>query len=189
MDELLLKYMREISHVPKLTEQEMNVLFKHKDDPEVFKQLVECNIRLVFQTILKYRSIKDEEFSDLVSEGIIGLKIAISKFEPNRGFKFSTYCFFWVRKYIFLYLDACTKENGHSTLNNLVYCIEDSPSNDLSVIFKYTTAKESLLVRLHYGIIQKNSLSKKVCKYLKISYNADITPILNKIKLLQTAIV
>ena len=59
MDELLLKYMREISHVPKLTEQEMNVLFKHKDDPEVFKQLVACTIRLVFQTILKYRSIKD----------------------------------------------------------------------------------------------------------------------------------
>ncbi len=189
MDELLLKYMREISHIPKLNMQEMDALFKRKDEPEVFKQLVEANIRLVFQTILKYRSIKDEEFSDLISEGILGLKIAISKFEPNKGFKFSTYCFFWVRKYIFLYLDSCTKESGHSTLNNLVYCIEDSPHDDISNIFKYVTVKESLMVRLHYGIIQKNSLSKKVCKYLKISHNADIAPILDKIKSLQMATV
>jgi len=182
MDELLLKYMHEISYLPKLNDSEMDVLFRQKEDPAIFMQLVENNIRLVFQTTLKYRSVKDEEFIDLISEGVIGLKIAVSKFEPDKGFKFSTYAFFWIRKYIFLYLDSCTREGNHSNLNNLVYYAEDSPYAGITESFKELTAKESFLVRVHFGFIRKNSLSKKILRYLNI-HDIDIKAILSKLSI------
>ena len=113
IDKILLDYMHEISKIPPISHEKMVQLFQQKTDPEVFMMLVERNLKLVFHTVKKYRSVKDEEFLDLVSEGVLGLKTAIERYDPSKGFKFSTYSFFWIRKYILIYLDNLKKETIH----------------------------------------------------------------------------
>lgn len=64
--------------------------------------LVEANLRLVIsiarQMVKKNRS--DISFTDICQEGIIGLNKACERFDPERGFRFSTYAAWWIRKFI-----------------------------------------------------------------------------------------
>ena len=185
IDKTLLDYMHEISKIPPLSEREMLKLFQKKDDPEIFKTLVERNLKLVFHTVKKYRSVKDDEFLDLVSEGVVGLKTAIERFDPSKGFKFSTYSFFWIRKYILIYLDTLKKEESHIELNSLYYTPELSTRDPIiNDSFQYLTAHESLFIRLKYGFIP---FDKKSQKYLQYFYDENELmeredTILNKMK-------
>lgn len=63
------------------------------------KRLVECNLRLVAMVARGYRGGEDT-FDDLVQEGTIGLMRAAEKFEPDRGFRFSTYAMWWIKQAI-----------------------------------------------------------------------------------------
>src|SRR5258707_11980375 len=62
-------------------------------------KLVEANIRLVYATVGRYRSL-DMDFMDLLQEGILGLIHAVEKFDYRKGFKFSTYATWWIRQAI-----------------------------------------------------------------------------------------
>src|SRR5258707_6158477 len=62
-------------------------------------KLVEANIRLVYATVGRYRSL-DMDFMDLLQEGILGLIHAVEKLEYRNGFKFSTYATWWIRQAI-----------------------------------------------------------------------------------------
>merc|ERR1712125_209816 len=68
--------------------------------------LVEANLRLVIsiarQTIRKHQS--EISFTDVCQEGIIGLNQACERFDPQKGFRFSSYAVWWIRKYILLSL-------------------------------------------------------------------------------------
>ena len=63
------------------------------------RKLIEANIRLVYSTARKYRSL-DVDFMDLVQEGTLGLIHAAQKFDYRKGYKFGTYAIWWIRQYI-----------------------------------------------------------------------------------------
>jgi RNA polymerase sigma factor (sigma-70 family) len=64
------------------------------------QRLMETNLRLVVMVAKRYKSAarNDEAFQDLIQVGTFGLNRAIEKFDPARGYQFSTYAFAWIRQ-------------------------------------------------------------------------------------------
>jgi RNA polymerase sigma factor (sigma-70 family) len=64
------------------------------------QRLIETNIRLVVAIVNKHSSNTRAELADLIQEGTLGLNRAIELFDPTRGYRFSTYAYWWVRQTI-----------------------------------------------------------------------------------------
>jgi len=97
-----LNYIQEIQKFPVLTAQEeyeYGMRFKKTGDKEAAKILVQSHLRLVVKMAMKFRSY-GLPVTDLVSEGNVGLIQAVKKFDPEKGFRFSTYAMWWIRAYI-----------------------------------------------------------------------------------------
>ena len=94
-------YLKQIGQIPLLTaEQELDVAHRMKQGDEEAKQLlVSSNLRLVVSIAKKYVG-RGMQFLDLIQEGNIGLMKAADKFDPDKGFKFSTYATWWIRQAI-----------------------------------------------------------------------------------------
>jgi len=94
-------YLREISHAPLLTnEQEFELAHRIAEgDVAATQKFVLANLRLVVSIAKKYVG-RGLSLLDLVQEGNMGLMRAIHKFDPSRGFKFSTYATWWIRQAI-----------------------------------------------------------------------------------------
>lgn len=94
-------YLCEIGKVPLLTAKEEIDLARaiRKGDQTAKQSLAEANLRLVVSIAKKYIG-RGLSFLDLIQEGNIGLFRAVEKFDPNRGFKFSTYATWWIRQAI-----------------------------------------------------------------------------------------
>ncbi len=76
---------------------EEHVLLVRKNATEARNLLIQHNVRLVISMAKNYRW-RGVELQDLIQEGIMGLVRAIDRFEPDRGFKFSTYAHWWIRQ-------------------------------------------------------------------------------------------
>ena len=70
--------------------------WKNKNDENALHELIQAHMRLVVSYAVKYKNY-GLSLNDLIQEGNIGLMKAAQKFEPNKGFRFSTYASWWIR--------------------------------------------------------------------------------------------
>ncbi len=92
-------YFREIWKFPLLEKEEEYMLaerFRSHGDSNAAHKLVTSHLRLVAKIAMKYKGY-GLPMADLVSEGNIGLMKAVKKFEPERGFRLSTYAMWWIK--------------------------------------------------------------------------------------------
>ncbi|MGB2787642.1 MAG: RNA polymerase sigma factor RpoD [Candidatus Saccharimonadaceae bacterium] len=100
-DDSVRLHLREIGKIPLLTsEQELELAQRVvQGDKKAKDMMAEANMRLVVSIAKRYSG-RGLDFLDLIQEGHTGLLRAVEKFDPDKGFKFSTYATWWIRQAI-----------------------------------------------------------------------------------------
>lgn len=99
--EALRTYLKEIRTIPLLTAEEEIKLSRKikKGDEQARKSMIRANLRLVINIAKRYMHL-GIPFLDLIEEGNLGLMKAVDKFDPRKGYRFSTYAAWWIRQAI-----------------------------------------------------------------------------------------
>ena len=100
-DDSVRLYLREIGKIPLLNSEEELALAKRvvAGEKKAKDKMAEANMRLVVSIAKRYSG-RGLDFLDLIQEGNTGLLRAVEKFDPDKGFKFSTYATWWIRQAI-----------------------------------------------------------------------------------------
>lgn len=100
-DDSVRLHLREIGKIPLLSaEEELELAKRVKEgDKKAKDKMAEANMRLVVSIAKRYSG-RGLDFLDLIQEGHTGLLRAVEKFDPDKGFKFSTYATWWIRQAI-----------------------------------------------------------------------------------------
>ncbi|HIE36013.1 MAG TPA: sigma-70 family RNA polymerase sigma factor [Candidatus Omnitrophica bacterium] len=134
--EAIRAYLEKIKNIPLLNKKEEEDLIKKakKGNKEARRKLINSNLKLVVN-IAKHYAHFDLPLMDLITEGNIGLMRAIDKFNPRKGYRFSTYAAWWIRQAI----TRALIDQG-KTIRIPVYMSE--------LIAKYKKIKEALRQKL-----------------------------------------
>ena len=94
-------YLKDIRDLPLLTaEEEKELAYKvRKGNKKARQKMIKSNLRLVINIAKKY-SYLGVPMLDLIEEGNLGLMKAVSKYDPDRGYRFSTYAAWWIKQFI-----------------------------------------------------------------------------------------
>jgi RNA polymerase sigma-32 factor len=95
----LSRYLQDIRKYPMLEASEETALarrWRKNEDPEAARQIVSSHLRLVAKIAMGFRGY-GLPVGDLISEGNVGMMQAIRRFDPERGFRFSTYAMWWIK--------------------------------------------------------------------------------------------
>jgi len=94
-------YLKDIKNIPLLTpSEELRISKKAKrGDAKARKLMIQSNLRLVVNIAKKY-SFLGVPITDLIEEGNLGLMKSVQKFDPSKGYRFSTYAAWWIRQFI-----------------------------------------------------------------------------------------
>ncbi|MDD3904972.1 MAG: sigma-70 family RNA polymerase sigma factor [Candidatus Omnitrophica bacterium] len=113
-------YLKDIKKLPLLTaEEEITLANKIKrGDKAARAKMIQSNLRLVINIAKKYSHL-GVSMLDLIEEGNMGLMKAVEKFNPKKGYRFSTYAAWWIRQYI-----SRAIANQGKTVRMPVYIIE-----------------------------------------------------------------
>ena len=147
-------YLDQIEHIPLLTpEEEISLGEKvqaggHKGEAARHR-MIRSNLRLVIAIAKRYTHM-GLPFSDLVEEGNIGLMRAVEKFDPARGYRFSTYASWWIKQAMMRSLS-----NFGKTIRIPVYMYD--------IISKWRRVRDALTQRLN-----RNPTRREIAKVLEI---------------------
>ena len=151
--ELLAKYLAHIGQGNLLTHEEEIDLSKRAKagDKKARARLIEKNLRLVVSVAKKYRGY-GLPFEDLIQEGNIGLMKAVEKFDPDRGYRFSTYATWWIRQAV----QRAVADKGR-TIRVPVHMTEkirkvSRAYNELSVEYEREPSEEEVARRLEWEV-------------------------------------
>ena len=113
-------YLKDIKKLPLLTAEEEIFLAERirKGDKAARHKMIQSNLRLVINIAKKYSHL-GVSMLDLIEEGNLGLMKAVEKFNPKKGYRFSTYAAWWIRQYI-----SRAIANQGKTVRMPVYIIE-----------------------------------------------------------------
>jgi RNA polymerase sigma-32 factor len=98
-DYSLAKYLGQIKSVPMLSEEEeysLAIKWRDEKDIKAAQRLILSHLRLVIKVAQKFRGY-GLPIADLISEGSIGLMKAVKKFDPDKGYRLSTYAIWWIK--------------------------------------------------------------------------------------------
>ena len=102
----MVRYLQKVRTYPILSqddEYKLAVRYQQTKSQEVAKILVTSHLRLVVKVVSKYRGY-GLSTAEMISEGNIGLLYAIDRFEPDKGFRFSTYALWWIKASVQKYI-------------------------------------------------------------------------------------
>lgn len=102
----MVRYLQRIRLYPILSQEdeyEMATRYVTSKDSKIAKVLVTAHLRLVVKVVSKYKGY-GLPTAELISEGNIGLLYAIEKFDPSKGFRFSTYAMWWIKASVQKYI-------------------------------------------------------------------------------------
>ena len=129
-------YLKDIKDIPLLKAEEEISLAKaiKKGDEGARKQMIQSNLRLVISIAKRYSNL-GMPISDLIEEGNLGLMRAVEKFNPGKGFRFSTYAAWWIKQYVLRSI-----ANQGKTIRIPVYMVD--------IISRYRKVNERLTQKL-----------------------------------------